>query len=236
MDKDSRHTPWDEEVAHYERKQLVREKERNADLQEMIGELYKKKKAMKIQIEKLTLVARTAIGTDKLEEIMEEPIDYGYNNPKKCVVYDEFPGKVQTSLPKAYEFLKAQKLPSDSPWPERTLYADEEQDPEDREIPPLLERETPSSWVQQKSSWGKKSSEEKEKVETPMPTLIPAGEIIDCFSKEEAALIDECVKAENEDIAQAMQQALDETGYQPTTQEKALLEMIAKDPQGWNRK
>jgi hypothetical protein len=121
------------------KKHLAHETQKNADLIAVLREVRKKKKALKARVVKLTWIARAMLGIDDLEAMLDEPVDFGYKKHKTPKVYEHPVPKV---LPRTAEFLRrveAEKLASSSPAIEKTVYADEEQDPEDVEIPPKLE-------------------------------------------------------------------------------------------------
>jgi hypothetical protein len=140
MEKDGPHsTRMNLQYAVLLKKHLDVEKQANADLKELLGDVRKKKKSLKKQVEKLTWIARATLGIDELEAMLDEPVDFGYKKPKKCTVYERPTPMV---IPRTTEFLRkveTEKLASSSPAPERTVYADEEEDEEDEDVPPKLE-------------------------------------------------------------------------------------------------
>ena len=65
-----------------------------------------KKKSLKRQVEKLTWIARSAVGTDSLEAMLNEPIDYGYEKEPSCRVIGRMASPVVVG-PRLQEFLRS---------------------------------------------------------------------------------------------------------------------------------
>jgi hypothetical protein len=79
MAADQDHAAYVEEKFSEElRKHLLIAKARNVELTSAIDALLVEKKAMRRQITKLTWIARGALGQKKLDKMIDEPVDLGY--------------------------------------------------------------------------------------------------------------------------------------------------------------
>jgi hypothetical protein len=116
-------------------RQLSAEKRQNEKLRATSEAEHKTKKKLKRQIERLTWIARAAVGVDALEAILEEPVDFGYGSYRK---YKSFP------TPRPH----ANSVPPSSS--ERTEYAEDEPPEEDeplRAVIPAWQRSPHPLWA-----------------------------------------------------------------------------------------